>query len=203
MITPVGMKVRAKSTAAKGAMDSPEIFVTASSDSKADAIEPKETAQACPRTVTMTERTGSKPIPTRMGAQTATGTPNPPMPCKKEVISQAISSSWMERSLEKRGISRPIVRMVPASLARLNSSRALQTMISRFIANTRALTCDQARMRQLPPKAIRLTAAATSQLIAPARNAPHLKRSIRTITVRIGKKDNIQLPRLSSIGHLL
>src|SRR3970040_1768115 len=69
---------------------------------KDEPSDPNVTDQACPSDGATTAVTGSKPKPSRIGAVTTTGTPNPPTPCRKEAKAQPIRSACMPRS----GVSR-------------------------------------------------------------------------------------------------
>jgi hypothetical protein len=62
---------------------------------------PNVTAQECPRDGITTALRGEKPKPTRIGAITATGTPNPPTPCKKEAKIQPIIKACIPLSAVK------------------------------------------------------------------------------------------------------
>ena len=92
-------------------------MVTASKVWKEVASEPKLTAQPCPMQAIITAWTGVKPSPTSSGAATATGTPKPPMPCKKEANSQPSSRPCIVRSAVSAGSTRP-TRVDRAGLVR-------------------------------------------------------------------------------------
>ena len=80
-----------------GAMTVPSSPVAAFSASNEAPNEPKEMAHACPNDGITTASTGAKPMPTIIGATTATGTPNPPAPCRKDANAQAKSRTCKVR----------------------------------------------------------------------------------------------------------
>ncbi|MEJ2757854.1 MAG: hypothetical protein P8046_05155, partial [Anaerolineales bacterium] len=75
---------------------------------KEDPREPNVTAHPCPMDGRITADRGVNPRPTRIGAITATGTPNPPTHCKKEATTHPFSRDCIPFSLVKLGRIFPI-----------------------------------------------------------------------------------------------
>src|SRR5512135_933102 len=92
-----------------------EYPVVASSAWNADPKDPNVTAQPLPIEGMIIAAIGGNPNPTRMGATTATGTPKPPTPCKKDANPQPITNACMPRSAVKCGKASPIWVTAPAS----------------------------------------------------------------------------------------
>jgi hypothetical protein len=146
-----------------------------------------------------TESTGLKPILNKIGAAMATGTPNPPKPCIKEVRISVSIRIWRERSFIHCGTRSPISSMAPTSLARWYRVMAPQTIKRISIASRNAFACDQASSFQSAPKKDKAMNAATPQEAAAARLPLHLKASISRMTVRIGRKERSQLYQVSAM----
>ncbi len=140
-INPISGQVRLKNRAAGGPRISCGSPVAAISAWKDEPIEPNVTPQPCPSDGTTTAASGVSPIPISSGAVTATGTPNPPTPCKNEANTQPMISACRPRSGVRLGKAWPIVWIAPASSTTRKSRKAAQMIMSTSMEKSRALAC--------------------------------------------------------------
>ncbi len=151
-----------------GAMTAPSSPVAVLNASNEAPSEPKVMDQECPTAGKITALSGSKPMPTMIGATTAIGTPKPPTLCRNELKAHPIMrtcsvlSGEICRSIVDIALSAPL-----ASVMRKKNS-APQMMYSTCAARKNASICAQKRNSTLAAKRITAMTRAANHPAAPA-----------------------------------
>ncbi len=150
------------------------------------ASEPKVTAQPWPIEGMRMAAVPENPRLARRGAVIATGTPNPPTPCRKVANTQPMISAWSVLSEVSRGSVLASDRIAPASSVTRKRRKAPQTMrrISRIMKA--ALRCAVSRSRGPAAKAWCAMRRAASQPARPALEAPQRRTVINTRMIITG-----------------
>ena len=159
-------------------------------------MEPKVTAQAWPTSTIAAALAGEKPISTRSGATTATGTPKPATPCMKPENAQPTTSACASGSPTRRVMVVPITLIPPCLSMTLYRSTEVQMMERTKKLRLSPLALDIESRSTSAPKKSRASAATVSQEAAPALGALHLKASMVTSSTRRGRNARAPLMKL-------